>query len=271
LGGAGVAGLRYLVCVYLFMAGMALADDMTPVEMGAGEWRPFVSETLPDFGLLPTIVNRAFEHQGIRVNYNFHPWMRTETLVADGYLLGAVGYVKNQQRLEKFIYSELPLYSIQQAFFHLADRPVEWQSLKDLQGYTIGITQVYWYGDALNDAIANGELDTLLINDELQGMKMLATGRIDLMVFEQSVGESLIEQLDEELQGRVKANSKLLDSMDVYAIFSRQHAAADFYKNAFDLGLSALQKSGEYQALIDEYLMSVQIAESDQKNSPVSN
>lgn len=266
-----MAGVRFILLSWCLTIASVMAEEAELVVMGAGEWRPYVSQQLPLFGLLASLVSRAFAEQNIEVRYDFHPWARTESLAAEGSLLGAIGYVKSSARLEAFIYSDTPLYRVQQAFFHLADRPVEWQSLKDLQGYTIGITQGYWYGDALNDAIANGELDTLLINDELQGMKMLATGRIDLMVFEQSVGESLIEQLDEELQGRVKANSKLLDSMDVYAIFSRQHAAADFYKNAFDLGLSALQKSGEYQALIDEYLMPVQIAESDQKNSPVSN
>lgn len=263
--------VRFILLWLCLTLASAMAEETVSVVMGAGEWRPYVSQQLPEFGLLASIVSRAFAEQNIKVSYDFHPWARTESLTAEGSLLGAIGYVKNSARLEAFIYSDTPLYRVQQAFFHLADRPVEWQELKDLKGYTIGITRGYWYGDALNAAIENGELDTLLINDELQGMKMLATGRIDLMVFEKMVGESLVGQLDVELQARVKANSKLLDSMEVYAIFSRQHAAADFYKSALDLGLTTLQKSGDYQALIDQYLMPAQLAESDQKNNPVSN
>lgn len=253
------------------LLGAVQAEPSKPITMGAGEWQPFVSQHLPNYGLLPSLMSRAYEFQNMAVQYDFHPWMRTETLAANGQLMGAIGYVKNQSRLEKFIYSEQPLYSVQQAFFHLADRPVHWRKLSDLKGYVIGITQGYWYGETFNQAVKNGELDTLLINDELQGMKMLAAGRIDLLICESSVGQKLLQQLDHELQNQIKANQQLLESMDVYAIFSRKHPGAEFYKRAFDSGMKKLHSSGEYQKIINQFRLPAKTAQTTQKNSPVSN
>lgn len=225
------------------------AEDQ-PVVLGSGEWPPFISQQLPSYGVMSAIVSAAFKRAGREVEYEFHHWARTEELVKDGELAASLGYVKTQQRMKYFHYSERPIYTTQQAFFHLEGRPIQWEKFSDLMGYKIGITKGYAYGGDFMEAVEAELLDTYEVNNEIQGMKMLAAGRLDLFICDLDVGQQLLRSLSEDEQKEIMVNPNLLHTTDVFVILSKKHPESVSLLKKFNAGLKALYADGEYHRII---------------------
>jgi len=240
-----------LICsLFLTLSVHSVWAEQELVVLGSGEWPPYISENLPAYGFMSAIVSSAFEKGGRDVSYEFHHWARTEELAKEGKLAGSLGYIKTLQRLKHFYYSEQPIYTIQQAFFNLRGRPISWDKISDLKGYRIGISKGYSYGGEFMQAVEQKLLDTHEVNSELQGMRMLAAGRIDLLICDLDVGQSLLQQLTEEERQRIKVNPNLLNTMDVYVMLSKKHPGVEAMLKDFNTGLAALYEDGEYHRII---------------------
>lgn len=59
--------------------------------IAATEWRPYMSEDLPDKGIIPEITRVAFENAGYYPVFKFYPWKRLLALTAGGAVDAAIG------------------------------------------------------------------------------------------------------------------------------------------------------------------------------------
>lgn len=248
------AALAALILSGLLSTQLAQSSERAALVVGAGEWKPLVSISLPENGMLAQIVTEAFLQVGQPISYAFFPWARTEQLALEGELAGAIGYIKTQRRLARFHYSKLPIYKTKQALFHFKGRPISWQVLSDLSDYLIGVTTGYSYGEEFEKAVALDELQLISVNSDEQAMKMLAAGRIDMFAVEINVGNSIAGRMSLKEGEQLVANEHLIDETPLYFIVSQQMVHGEAIMESFNTGFRKLMDSGRYHEILQEHL-----------------
>src|SRR3569623_833694 len=112
------------VCLALFSIGATAAGPKT-ITLANGEWPPYTSESLPDYGSVSRLVTAAFAHEGIKVNYVFFPWKRALEDSRAGKLDGTLIWARTDYREADFLYSDAVLTTNYVLFFR-KDKPVHW-------------------------------------------------------------------------------------------------------------------------------------------------
>ncbi len=81
------------------------ADEI--IHIANGEWPPYQSEQLKNFGFISQITSEAFASEGIKVKYTFFPWKRAYEQVKKGNIDGAIFWIWNEDRDKIFYFSDL--------------------------------------------------------------------------------------------------------------------------------------------------------------------
>lgn len=134
-----------LLTLFLLLLTVRLAQSTETVSLTSGEWPPYLSEKLPDYGVASKIVTEAFWNVGIDVQYGFFPWNRSYRYAINGkdekgqIWHGTLVWIYTKDRSENFFYSD-PVITDSKVFFHMKNKPLEWENLEDLRGKIIGGT-----------------------------------------------------------------------------------------------------------------------------------
>lgn len=223
----------------------ARADDLT---LTNGEWRPYLSEQLPHYGVLSRIVSEAFALEGVTVHYVFRPWPRALAEARNGPAHGSVVWSKGSPgsaRNRDFYFSD-EVYEDKSVFFHRKDFPFHWTSLPDLVNYRIGGVAGYEYSF---EKLPGIRIDRAP-NDELSMRKLLA-GRFDVFPSTLDVGMYILRtHFSAEDAARITYNPGSYRATHYHLILPRARARSSYYLALFNKGLKRLKASGRY----DEYL-----------------
>lgn len=240
--GPCLAGLLLLV-----YSGLTSAQE--PVRLTNGDWAPYL-QPKPPYGIVSQIVEAAFAEAGIPVTWGFFPWSRSYVLARDGRWDGAAAWSCSRERFKEFFFSE-PLLPFDYVFFYRRDRDFDWQSIEDLKGLRIGLTQNYVYGDTIRRIKESGiaELD-VTTSDEINFRKLLA-GRIDLFPMDAVVGEVLLSRLFSADQvARLAIHPKVVHSANLHLLLSRRVTGNRGRMEQFNTGLKALRRRGGVKAIV---------------------
>ena len=75
----------------------------------------------------------------------------------------------------------------------------EWGGVEDLRGRVVGVTRGYSYGEEVDAAVAAGELEVIEVPTVEHLFSMLARGRVELALANDSVGYALARQSPQAL------------------------------------------------------------------------
>jgi len=220
----------------------------TSIRITNGEWQPYLSAYLPNYGASSHVVQRAFELQGINVNWGFFPWKRSYVIAAAGreWDASAVWWA-TPNIAEEFILSE-PVHATTFAFFYNKRKPLQWDNFNDLTGLTIGITAGYDYGEEFNIALEKRifrTTTTTIESDEI-ALKMLALGRLDAFANDPIVAkQQIVDSLSPANQELLKMHPREFSPNNLHLIVSKKTEHAEYYITQFNSGLEKLRKSGE--------------------------
>lgn len=227
----------------------ALACERT-MQVAIGEWPPFVSEDLQHYGLAARIVTEAFAKEDIDVEYRFYPWKRAYFEVLQGDQDATAIWSRTSEREEEVLYSE-PVLTTDKVFFHLDDTSFDWEDIDDLEGYTIGATNGYAYGEAFAEAEEQGRIDVEYANSDKQNIEKLIRGRIDLFVVEEPVGHSILNtDFEPEAVEDVVQHPRALQETKYHLLFSQAIDDGEKLLESFNRGLESLREDGR----IDRYV-----------------
>ena len=73
--------IKYLISLtvlFISLSGSSYAQQT--VRLAVGEWEPYVSQNLPQKGLIARIITEAFALEGVKVELGFFPWARAKAL-----------------------------------------------------------------------------------------------------------------------------------------------------------------------------------------------
>lgn len=236
------------LAVLMIMAGHAVADE---VKLATLDWPPYTSPTLPQNGMVSKILAQVAAQSGHHLGFGFFPWVRAMRTGRDD--PNYVGYFPaywTPERAQTCNFSE-PIGIGQVGLVQRQDSPVAWRQLEDLSSLTIGVTAGYSNGSAFDALVSDGRLKVQPAPADIDNLRMVARGRIQVAVIERSVFDySLLT--DPDLRRRrddLAFNSRLIAQLPLYVCFKKTPEGAK-WKKIFDNGLRQINLIAAQQAYL---------------------
>ncbi|ARU55631.1 amino acid ABC transporter substrate-binding protein [Oleiphilus messinensis] len=263
--------LSLLVCVTALPAN---AVDSPRIRLTNGEWPPYLSESLPHYGLASHLVAAAFRAEGVQVEYGFFSWERAYNQAKAGRWDGSVIWGRKGDREDHFYFSD-PVLLEETVFFYRHQGPntksgFNWQSFQDLKGYIIGTTRSYHYGKQFETARQSGVIEIQETGSDENNFRKLQKGRIDLFPLDRVVGQALLQSLFiEHERGQIRFHPKAIISGSLHLILSRAVDMNGRRIKQFNAGLQTIKDNGHYQEIMNLHLKSgLNISDTDVEHVP---
>jgi len=230
------------------------AGTPTKIRLTNGEWAPYQSENLPEYGAASELVTKAFAAVGIEVEYGFFPWNRTMMLVERGAWDGTFMWVLTPERERLFLASD-PLFVLQEVIFYSNDNPIDAERPADLAGKVMGALDSSAFGRQFVPLIENDKIIVARVQDNRQLFQMLAMGRVDFVPELQTSGyEAVMEHLTENQRNRISHLETMTYPWSYHLLISRQIDDGPFFIEAFNRGMEILKANGEFDRIIGSYI-----------------
>ena len=245
--------MRQVLClvVAISLLSLSAAAQTRTIVVGTGEWAPYTSEKLDNYGFFSEIVSAAAKEAGLNLEIKFFPWKRGENMAENGQIFAVFPYIRTADREKVFLFSD-PVAPSKGKFFYLKSRlkgDLSWTKPADLKPYTIGGVVGYWYEKEFK---AVG-LDLDMVFDEETNFTKLKAGRIDLAASEELVGWQLITKLFPNDKNLFTVSKQSVNVSDMMLMVSRTYPDASTILILFNDGLKKLKANGKYAAILKKY------------------
>ena len=244
-----------LLFILTFSSGVCLAKEVQVI-FATGEWPPFSSENLPEYGTATALVSAICKAGGIQPKYEFYPWKRAELKVVTGEIFAAFPYAISEERRKSHDFSDILFHGVN-VFVHYEKNlhsrvAITYKALDDLQGYRIGGISGSFLEPAFSHAGLSYEPTTTLD----QSIHKLVAGRIDLCIDDKVVLYDAIMRLYPDKIGHFRFLPKPFgEKMPTALLVSRAYPDARQILKKFNRGLAIIKQNGEYDRIIAKYNM----------------
>ena len=247
-----VGMLVLMVCMVIGNASVRAES----VRIITGEWFPYVSKDIKEYGFAAEIVTYAFLVHGIEVHIEFVNWEQCEKQVRSGSVFASFPQKKTAERHEFALFSAPIALSKSVLFFKKENlKNFTFKQIDDLKGYRIGGTRGYFYESMFKKAGIPVEYVSL----NASSIKKLYIGVVDLVPENEFVGWGLIQKLYPDEMYRFQATQNALSENTLHLMVSRQDPRARVLLEKFDKGLRLLQEKGIYQKILKRYVRDIKI------------
>ncbi|MBI3161324.1 MAG: transporter substrate-binding domain-containing protein [Chloroflexi bacterium] len=229
----------------------ASAVEEPAVILTTGEWQPYTSETMENYGAFTEIVSAVFKEMGVPVKYVFYPWKRAEEEVKNGKAFATFPYIETEERLQEYDFSD-PVFVSTGRFFYMPERqknPVIYETLADLQAYRVGGVLGYWY----EKPFAEAGLKTDYVSSDETNIQKLYLGRVDLAASEELVGWALIQKLYPQEANRFAVAEKALNEDPLRLLVSRSYPDSAALLQKFNAALKEVEAKGIIAQILLRY------------------
>ncbi|ETR68051.1 MAG: amino acid ABC transporter periplasmic protein [Candidatus Magnetoglobus multicellularis str. Araruama] len=121
--------------------------------------------------------------------------------------------------------------------------------------YRIGVTRGYAYTKEFWEAGESGMLKLAVVAHDVQNIRKLLAGRIDIFPLEYAVFLSLItKQFDPDVAQKIGFHPKSLVEESTCLLFPKIREDSEKLMNIFNQGLNKLKQDGTYEKLTDNLL-----------------
>lgn len=229
------------LCVY-FTASSALAEKWVVTTL---EWPPFTCEKCPDQGAGAKALREAMKSVGVEVEFRFLPWSRA---IKEAGSANIIGYYPSwpEDIVSGFHGSEV-VFQSPVGFIEPKAKPLNWNSLDDLKGKTIGIVQDYGNTPDFNAKAKAGVFKTdTVVSDDIN-VKKVAAEKLDGAIIDLNNAKWFLQTDLKSLAPKVTVNSKVLENKNLLVAFN----TANKDKNA---KLAEALKKVNTKKIVDDYL-----------------
>lgn len=233
-------GVVTFLFVFSFHTAAAAAD---PLPLASGEWVPFTSKKMENYGKFTGRVAVVLKQMGIEPEYRFYPWQRCFDAVIKGRVWAAFPYSYTENRARQVWFSD-PLSCSKTLFFYYKKNgdkgsyPIK--SAKDLRSYKLGGVRGYYYQEFFEKT----GLDVDYVNKEIYAFEKLILGRIHLMPVNELVGWHLIETHFKRQRHQFNTLSLPLSVNPLCLIVSKDYPGSKKMLERFNQALAACVKKG---------------------------
>lgn len=221
--------------------------------MVTSEYAPYVfkGENGKVTGLMPELVSAALPLHNENISFVIVPWKRAETMVAKGQATAAFPFSRNEERRERFVFSD-KVIDFQPALFYLKKNfpnGFQWRSIPQLKPYRIASVNGY----APNPYFAQFQIPTIIVNEELGAMTMINGNRADFFLLDSRVGWHLIRENFAVQQSNFAHSTTDAIGGKYYLMFGKDNPDGHQILKSFNEGLAAIKASGKFQEIVSQY------------------
>jgi polar amino acid transport system substrate-binding protein len=164
-------------------------------------WPPFFVKTPGDedcvcSGTAVHLINRIFAQiDGYSPKFPYTPWKRGLLDMQSG-RKDALPFVLKKPGREEYMHFTKPIFEINSVLFTTRSKfedGFEWNNTDDLIELRLGVVAGYTYGSEFDAFIQSGKVKVSDVRESVQGMEMLALGRIDALIENEVVGLEIIK------------------------------------------------------------------------------
>src|SRR5471030_236325 len=232
---------------------VARAAEHLSVTLTIHDYPPFIGPQLPYGGLLSRIVTEAFRLGDVDVKFTPVSSNRAITGVMMGLYDGGFGWAHAADRDRKLLYSDNSIYTFRMVFFQRRGEDHPWKTLADLAPLQIGSTLGDHYSDEFSALQENNKLHVQVAASDLNNMRKLLVGRIDLFPMEEEAGKLLIQSaLTPTEQNLLSYQGVPISAVPTYLVLRRTLPRAQELIARFDRGYRLLLESGHLAKLMEE-------------------
>ncbi len=236
-------GILVGLCLLLPVPG----QTAEPVRIATGEWAPYTSSQMENFGVAAEIVSRVFQRLDMEVEFVFYPWARCYQAVKKGTVWGGFPYAHTDERAEEVLFSDNMIYATLTLFyFGKDDGDFQFKTLTDLKQYRIGGVKGYYEESFLNKAGITMDYAPGLRN----GFEKLMLGRTDLFASNELAGWFLLNRVFPDRVHRFKTLRKPLDRHGLKMIVSKRYPGAEPLLRRFNAALAAVKNEMFYRMIL---------------------
>lgn len=252
--------MKYLV-VFLSLAfcwKQILFAKEIEVQFATGEFPPFSSSKLKNFGLASELVISACKKAQLICKFSFFPWLRTEYLVTKGEVFGAFPYVMTDERKTKYLFSEA-IFFAEVRMFYLKINANKYPSTEHFnlekipEIDLIGLLRGNFYKEVLTSYAKKYEEST----DYPTLIKKLLNGRIDIVVENYHVMNHALKEFNSESKSEIQTiNNKKLANFDNIAnriMVSKNYKNAEEILTKINIGIKKIQADGTSKKILMKY------------------
>lgn len=248
----------------LLLALVALLTLALPAPARSAEELPLVFSEFPPFnyqeegdvkGISAEIIATVVRRMGFTPKITRRPFKRALDMTLKGHAAGYFTFTKNPQRLKNYFFSA-PITTISDVFFKRKERKIDWNELADLSTLRVGATDGYNYASAFKNAMKNGTLKVDSITSrtpEIQHLKKLAKGRIDLAICEVSLCSYLIARNPDQFKDLDYIPKEIGPVRNFHLGFSKAWPRAEQLRDRFNAELTQLAREGERTRIHQKY------------------
>lgn len=220
-----------------------------------GEWPPYQSASLPQYGFASAVVSEAAALAGMQVRYDFYPWKRAEEMVRNGHIDGSLVWSRTPLRDTFAVFSE-PIFNDREVIIHRRDRPLpDWPQRDSWQNVKLALPLGSRTFHELVRLERQGRVEYHRVENPANGLRMILAGRVQAMTLAESVYRELRDNhLSLAERARLSTLPTALETVAFRVMLSRGRPQATARLSAFNRGLQQLRQSGRYAQLAQQLL-----------------
>lgn len=233
-------------CIWLLLALLLSAPaHARKLVLAATDYPPYYSETLDRGGPVVEVTATALRNAGYEVEVRFMPWARALKLGEQGKVDGLVGVWRSPERELAFIYSDPVVSNRIVLCRNGTSGPDRFTSFEDLRPFTIGVVRDY----ADPPGLAAAGVHTEAVTHDLQNLRKLVAGHVDLVLIDSRVGEYLANQHLGMAAAHINCLQPPVQEHPQYLVVSRSTKGAAAIVSGFNEQLQRLRRSGELKGI----------------------
>jgi polar amino acid transport system substrate-binding protein len=210
------------------------------------DWPPYSARqagTTDPVGFTPSLVREVFARRGIEVEFITVPFSRCLLYAQTGRAVACFNVTITDANRDEFYWHPTPMFQEGLAIFALRGRFQPELNSKDLENYSVGITNAYTYP---TDFMANPKITRAVAQSDANLLKMLIKHRVDFIILNTLPGQLRIR--DENLGTQIERVGMI--SLDGFWLsFSKRNPDGERLSKIFEEGLLELKKSGRFAEL----------------------
>ncbi|HEX5841120.1 MAG TPA: transporter substrate-binding domain-containing protein [Pseudomonas sp.] len=229
--------------------------ELLKVPFVTGEYRPYSSETMPDFGATTDLISSICNAAGIQPLFIFLPWKRVELNLLQGTAFGAFPYSENPDRKTRFDFSD-DLYRVSYSLIYHDGNPKIHglsgnENLPDLKDFRFGIIAGSFAEPRLKELGIKYDAATTV--DQLVGM--LRLNRFDFYIDDQAIVFDAASRLFPAEATSFHALQNPFAERTANVMVSRAYPNTAEILKRFNIGLAKIKQTGEYDRILAKHHM----------------
>lgn len=235
----------------LFWGGSALAEHL---RLAGDSWPPFTDQRLPGNGLAADLVSTALQRAGHTTEYVEVPWARVLRGLQQGDYDVIVAAWYSTERTRFGLFSD-PYLVNRIRFLQHRRTHIRFASLADLRPYSIAVVRGYSYASVFDQ---DASLSKVPVLEFAMGARMLAAGRVQLVVEDELVAQHYLNRELSEVRGGLEFLPQPLSANGLHILVRRSHPLHQQVAQDFNREIEAMREDGTYARIYQRHGLRLQ-------------